>query len=248
MPTTDELADDLATALRASEIVAVYQPQISLENGDVVAAEALCRWQHPVWGEIDPPTIVGVAEQTGLIHDLGRYMLEDCLDVLGGWREKGREWEVAVNVSPLQLVDEGFPQYVLDGLGTRGLAPASLTLELTENLPLIDPASALPRLRALRDAGVGISLDEYGVGHGSLERLENLPLTEVKLAGPLVRSADPDRLGALRESVEVAHERGLRVVAEGIETQAHLETAAELRCDRAQGFLIQHPRIRSAVE
>lgn len=248
MPATEDLATDLATALRDAEIEAAYQPQISLRTGDVEAVEALCRWRHPTMGEVDPATMIDLAEKTGVIHDLGRFMLDDCLDLLESWRANGREWELAVNVSPLQLVDEAFARCVFDEFRRRELAPASLTLEITENLPLLDAPAVLPRLRVLREIGVGISLDEFGAGYASLERLENLPLTEVKIAGPLVRSTDPDRLGALRESIEVAHERGLRVVAEGIETQQHLETAAELGCDRAQGFLISRPHPRAAVE
>lgn len=247
MTITEELAGDLASALRTSEVRAAYQPQLSLETGSVVAAEALCRWTHPTRGEIDPLTVIRLAEDTGLIHDLGRYMLDDCIKVLEGWRARGRDWEVAVNVSPLQLLDESFARYVADQFQRRDLAPASLTLEVTENLPLMDAPAVLPRLRALRDIGVGISLDEFGAGHASLEQLESLPLTEVKLAGRLLRGADPGRLGALRESVEVAHELGLRVVAEGIETRAHLHLAVELRCDRAQGYLIQHPSVHTPV-
>lgn len=245
MTSPDDLADDLAAALRAGDVRAAFQPQVSVQTGAVVAAEALCRWTHPTQGDVEPLMVIRLAEQTGLIHELGRTMLRACMEVLEEWRAAGHEWEVAVNVSPLQLLDESFAREIDDELRQRDLAPARLTLEITENLPVMDAPSVLPRLRALRELGVGISLDEFGSGHASLEQLESLPLTEVKIAGSLIRAAETQRLGALRENVEVARERGLRVVAEGIETQEHLDVARELRCDRAQGYLIQHPVLRA---
>ena len=240
MPTTDDLADELATAVHGADVFAVYQPQVSLESGSIVAAEALCRWRHPLLGDIDPSTMIGVAERSGVIHALGRRMLEDCLDALAEWRETGREWAVAVNVSPLQFEDESFAAHVAAEFEQRAFPPGSLVLELTQDVEPVDER-VLPQLHMLREIGVEISLAGYGADSSSLEGLRSMPLTEVKLPGDLVRSAAGPALASLRDSVEIAQAHGLRVVAEGIETLTHLDIAVQLGCDRAQGFLIRHP-------
>jgi len=241
MPITPgSLADDLASAVRGPEIFAAYQPQVSLESGSIVAAEALCRWRHPRLGDIDPVAMIDVAERTGVIHALGRRMLDECLDTLAGWRETGRDWAVAVNVSPVQLEDESFPRHVAGELTRRALAPGSLVLELPHDvLPIADGAAA--QLRMLHEIGVEISLAGSDVEAPSLELVRHVPVAEVKLPGPLVRAAERGALASLRDEVEAAHAHGMRVVAEGVETLTHLDIAVELGCDRAQGFLIRQP-------
>ncbi len=241
MPITGDLADDLAAAVGGSEIFAVYQPQVSLESGSIVAAEALCRWRHPRLGDIDPVTMIAVAEQSGVIHALGRRILDECLDTLAGWRETGRDWAVAVNVSPAQFEDESFADHVAGELARRELAPGSLVFELPHDLPPVDDGAVLSQLHLLRDSGVEFSLAGSGVGAPSPELLRSLPVAEVKLPGELVRAAERPAPASLREQVEIAHAHGLRVVAEGIETLTHLDIAVELGCDRAQGFLIRQP-------
>ncbi|KJL41017.1 EAL domain-containing protein [Microbacterium trichothecenolyticum] len=242
MPTTPgDLADDLAAAVGGSEIFAVYQPQVSLESGSIVAAEALCRWRHPQLGDIDPVTMIGVAERSGAIHALGRRMFDECLDTLAGWRETGRDWSVAVNVSPMQFEEESFADHVAGEFQSRALARGSLVFELPRALPWLDDDAVLSRLRTLREIGVEFSL--AGPGDEGLwpELLRSVPISEVKLPGGLVRAAERPAPPSLRGQVEIAHAHGLRVVAEGIETLTHLDTAVELGCDRAQGFLIRQP-------
>jgi EAL domain-containing protein (putative c-di-GMP-specific phosphodiesterase class I) len=241
MPTTQDLAADLATAVSGPEIFAVYQPQVSLETGSIVAAEALCRWRHPRLGDVDPITMIDVAERSGVIHPLGRRMLDECLDTLAGWRETGRDWSVAVNVSPVQFEDESFARHVATEITGRSFAPGSIVLELTQDLQPADERGVLPQLLMLRETGVEISLAGYGGTSSSPERLRDLPITEVKLPGELVRAAELGALASLRDEVEIAQEHGLRVVAEGIETLTHLDIAVQLGCDRAQGFLIRQP-------
>ncbi|MEV4687463.1 EAL domain-containing protein [Microbacterium sp. LWH3-1.2] len=241
MPSTGDLADDLAAAVGGSDVFAVYQPQVSLESGSIVAAEALCRWRHPRLGDIDPVTMIGVAERSGSIHALGRRMLDECVDTLAGWRETGRDWAVAVNVSPVQFEDEAFARHVAGEISRRELAPGSLVFELPNDLPPVDGGAVLSQLHLLREIGVEFSMAGFGAGPSSRGLLPRLPLTEVKLPGSLVRAADGDTLSALRDEVRIAREHGLRVVAEGIETLTHLDVAVALGCDRAQGFLIRQP-------
>jgi EAL domain-containing protein (putative c-di-GMP-specific phosphodiesterase class I) len=240
MPTTDDLADELAIAVGGADIFAVYQPQVSLESGSIVAAEALCRWRHPRLGDIEPATMIEVAERSGVIHALGRRMLDECLDALAGWRETGRQWGVAVNVSPLQFEDDSFASEIAAEFERRALPPGSLVLELTQDVEPVDER-VLPQLHMLRGIGVEISLAGYGTDSSSLDRLRSVPLSEVKLPGDLVRAALGPALASLRDRVEIAHAHGLRVVAEGIETLTHLDIAVQLGADRAQGFLIRHP-------
>lgn len=241
MSPTEDLADELAAAVDGPELFAVYQPQVSLESGSIVAAEALCRWQHPRLGDIDPLTMIEVAERSGVIHAVGRRMLDECLDTLAGWRAMGRGWAVAVNVSPVQFEHESFAGHVAAQFEDRAAGPGSLVLELSHDIPPAGERAVLAQLAMLRERGVEISLGGYGEGRIAPEQLARLPLSEVKIPGHVIRDAQPDARAALRKGVQVAQAHGLRVVAEGIETLTHLDIAVELGCDRAQGFLIRHP-------
>jgi EAL domain-containing protein (putative c-di-GMP-specific phosphodiesterase class I) len=247
MPTTEELAADLASAVASAELFAVFQPQVSIATGATVGVEALCRWRHPIWGLIAPSDFIPLAEASGTIDALGLFMLSESLAVADEWRAAGIVREVSVNVSPRQLASGAFFEHVTEEFTRRSLEPGALTIEITESMPVMDAGAVLPRLRALRSLGVGISLDDYGSGHASIEQLESLPLTEVKLDGELIRRVNGEALEPLSEIVDLAHERGIRVVAEGIETLAHLEAAVALDCDRAQGYLIGEPRPRSRL-
>ena len=243
----DDLANDLAAAIDGPEIFAVYQPQVSLESGSIVAGESLCRWSHPVHGDVDPGAMIEIAERTGAIHALGRRMLDECFAALAEWRDSGRYWAVALNVSVVQFEDDGFSRHVAAEVARHGARPGSLVLELTRPLDSIDEGTLLRSLNELHDSGVELSLTGYGEESLAPELLRRLPLSEVKLPGPSVRAAEGIALVALREHVEVAHAHGLRVVAEGIETLTHLDIAVKLGCDRAQGFLIRHPDTEIAL-
>ncbi|BDV29592.1 EAL domain-containing protein [Microbacterium terricola] len=244
----DDLAADLADAIRERDVFAAYQPQISLDTGRPVAVEVLCRWQHPVIGTISPETFISVAEQTGQIHTLGALMLGEALDAAAGWRAAGSDIQVAVNVSPLQIAEPAFLTHLEGELRRRELDSSALILEITESLPLVGSRAVIDLLRAIRTHGVGLSLDDFGTGHASLEQLESLPLSEVKLDGSLIRDGDAHTDAAVREVMTVARERGVRIVAEGIETPAHLARVVELRCDRAQGYFICRPRPKADID
>ncbi|MBD8023669.1 EAL domain-containing protein [Microbacterium gallinarum] len=240
MLTSEDLAADLAAAVGGPEIYAVYQPQVSLETGSIVAAEALCRWEHPSYGDIDPETMIAVAERSGVIHALGRRMLAEGLRAQAEWHESSRPWAVAVNVSPLQFADDSFATHVAEEYRRRRAASGALIVELTSDEAVDDPV-VLAQLRSLGEIGVEVSLSGYGEGSLPFQSVPRPPLTEVKIPGRLVRSADGPALASLREAVTIAHDAGLRVVAEGVETLTHLDVAVELGCDRVQGFLIRHP-------
>jgi EAL domain-containing protein (putative c-di-GMP-specific phosphodiesterase class I) len=244
----NDLAADLDDAIETGGISAAFQPQISLLTGATIAIETLCRWTHPVLGAVSPDTFIGVAEQTGSITRLGQLMLATALDAAAHWRAQGHSVEVSVNVSPLQVVHRAFLDHALTELGSRGVPPEALILEITESLPLSGSHQVLDLLREYRAQGIGLSLDDFGTGHASLEHLESLPVSEVKLDGTLIREVDAHTDVELREVMSIARDLGVRVVAEGIETQEQLERAAALRCDRGQGYLLCRPRPRDDID
>lgn len=237
-----DLATSLVGAVTRGEIRAAYQPQVDLRSGRVVAVEALCRWQHSQLGVVPPDQFIPVAEDAGFIHEIGRFMAEQAIGALADW-----PIDVSVNVSPAQLETPAFTEWLRATLARTGGLGARLTLEITESRPISDLAPLLRRLQPLRRLGVGIALDDFGTGHSSVKQLKRLHGTEVKLDRSLV--CDPrtevfDRLAAV---VELAHRAGIRVVAEGIETDADLARARALGCDRGQGYLLARPMPRDEV-
>ncbi|MGV8880536.1 MAG: EAL domain-containing protein [Rhodoglobus sp.] len=242
------LSHDLVGAVERGEIVAYFQPQIDLATDSIIAVEALARWEHPVLGQLAPSEFIALSEQTGLIHAIGRHMLEQCLDAADEWRAAGTHLEVSVNVSPLQLAAPDFSQYLSAELTRRALPQDAVTIEITESMPVIDLPGVVVRLHQLRLLGLGVALDDFGVGHATIERLNELPVTELKLDRSLIQDERESMVTYLSDIVNLAHERGLRVVAEGVETEAHLSLVRMLRCDRAQGYLLGRPMPRADVE
>jgi EAL domain-containing protein (putative c-di-GMP-specific phosphodiesterase class I) len=237
----DDLAADLREAVRHGDLFAVFQPLIDVASGSVVAVEGLCRWKRDHGAPVTPDEFIPLAEKLGLIHEVGRFMLDECLAAVDHWRSAGTPLEVSVNVSPTQLAAESFSTYVSEELSRRALTASALTIEITESLPMPDIVAIVPRLHRLLALGIGVSLDDYGTGHASADRLESIPVTELKLDRSLIQGDSRQVMRALIVAVERARERGLRIVAEGIETQAHLTLARNLRCDRAQGYLLGAP-------
>lgn len=226
----------------------MFQPQFAMQSGDVVAVEALARWQHPIHGLIPPDVFIPLAEESGVIHELGRFMLSAGLSAVDDWQEAGSCIEVSVNVSPSQLNDVGFFGLLADALACRSMPTHALTIEITESLPITDFDIVVPRLQRLRSMGLGLSLDDFGTGYAGADQLERLPITEVKIDKSLIQSGDERITSVAHATVEQAHRNGLCVVAEGIETTAHLDFARALHCDRAQGFLLGRPMVRSAID
>ena len=244
----ERLVTDLYGAVARGEIVAHYQPQVDLATDRIVAAEALARWQHPELGLISPAVFIPIAEETALIHSLGRFMIDQVLDTLAGWKSHGVDLEVSVNVSATQLTTLQFFDRLDADLAKLALAPNALTIEITESHPVLDTPSIALRLEELRQRGLGISIDDYGVGHSSLKQLERMPATELKIDQSLVQDSSVESLALMTAVVELAHWRGLRVVAEGVETEQQLDLMRELECDRAQGFLLGRPMAADELE
>ncbi len=238
-----ELADQLRRGIAGDELVLHYQPKLAFDGDHVVGAEALVRWRHPERGLLFPDAFIDVAESFGLMGELTVAVLDLALAQARTWTDLGHRLSVAVNVSPSNLVDDGFPDEVARRLQAHGLPASSLVLEVTESLLMEDRERAVSVLRRLRDAGVGIAIDDYGTGYSSLAYLAELPVTELKLdrafVGTMVDS--PRNSAIVTSTLQLSHALGLVLVAEGAEDQATVDALADLGCDQVQGYHLSRP-------
>lgn len=234
---------ELRVALRDDQLLLHFQPKINLSTGDVHGVEALVRWNHPERGLLLPDEFIRLVEESGLMPDLTRTVLEKALDQAATWRARGQELTVAVNVSPSSLVDSDLPQQIAALLAVRGLPASTLILEITEDFLMSDRVRSRAVLTQLRDVGVQIAVDDFGIGYSSLSYLRDLPIDELKLDRSFVLPmADDARAAALVAStVDLAHSLGLRMVAEGVEDAAAYDALARYGCDVAQGFFMSRP-------
>jgi diguanylate cyclase (GGDEF)-like protein len=240
-----KLETDLRRALEREELTLVYQPIVDLRDGRTRCVEALLRWTHPERGPIGPDVFIPVAEETGLIVDIGRWVLETAAVQVAAWQHTqpgARGLGVTVNVSGRQLAHPSLVADVERVIRETGIADGTLGLEITESV-LMDEAGAVPVLEALRACGARLSLDDFGTGYSSLSYLKRFPLDTLKIDRSFVSG-----LGAEREDkalvatiVSMAGTLGLDVVAEGVETVEQLRRLRELGCDRAQGYLLAKP-------
>ncbi len=240
----------LRAAIGTSAMQVHYQPVVRLPSGRVLGAEALARWFDPELGRVTPDVFIPVAESTGLIVDLGRWVLNTACREATRWRGRPGvpEPTVAVNVSAVQLAQRSFVADVIEALHTSGLAPHRLVLEITETAAVTDLHETAERLTALREQGVRLALDDFGTGHSSLTMLRALPVHTVKIDRSFVEHvADRAQDAVLvRLVVDAAHSLGLEVCAEGVESPAQAGEMVSLGCDEAQGWLFGRPEPTSA--
>ncbi|RBY86186.1 bifunctional diguanylate cyclase/phosphodiesterase [Blastococcus sp. TF02A-26] len=234
--------EELRTALGSDELVIHLQPQTSLHDGSVVGAEALIRWNHPTRGLLSPAHLLPAAEQAGLLRPLTDRVLELALEAVALWWPE-RRVPVAVNLSAANVTDLDLPEKVAAALQRHGLPSEALTLELVEDTLMTDAERGRTVLGDLRRIGVRTSIDDYGTGYSSLAYLRHLPADELKLDRSLTADVDRDPRAAaiVQHTVALAHDLGLTLVAEGVETLATSATLARLGCDVAQGFAIARP-------
>ncbi len=234
--------EELRTALAGDELVVYLQPQMSLGDGEVVGAEALIRWNHPRRGVLSPAHLLPAAEQAGLLRPLTDRVLELALAAAGRWWHD-RRVPVSVNLSAANVTDLDLPEKVAAALARHGLPMEALTLELVEDTLMADPERGRTVLGDLRRLGVRTSIDDYGTGYSSLAYLRHLPADELKLDRSLTADVDRDPRAAaiVQHTVALAHELGLSLVAEGVETLATSAALARLGCDVAQGYAIARP-------
>ncbi|HWH28661.1 MAG TPA: EAL domain-containing protein, partial [Mycobacteriales bacterium] len=218
------LAAELRAALQNDELFLEFQPQIAPVSGRTVGFEALVRWDHPTRGLLLPDDFVPVVENTGLIQPLTMAVLDRALSALADWRAAGHEVSVAVNLSVRHLTDLGLPRRVEALLKGRGIPPSALVLEVTETVIMSDPTRAVAVLSLLRDLGIGVAVDDFGTGYSSLAYLRRLQVDELKIDKSFVMDLPRDEGDAVivRSTIELGHNLGLRVVAEGVEDEATL--------------------------
>jgi diguanylate cyclase (GGDEF)-like protein len=237
------LIGELRAAVENAALAVHYQPKAELHGGRVVGVEALLRWPHPTRGPVPPDEFVPIAEHTGLIRPLTSYVLRTALEQCRAWQLDGGTLGMAVNLSARSLSEPGLVDDVDRRLAAAGVAPDLLTLEVTEGHVMSDPDHAVGVLRRLRGLGVHLAIDDFGTGYSSLAYLKQLPVDEVKLDRSFVMHMTSDRHDAaiVRSTIELAHNLGLCVVAEGVEDHSTWDLLADMGCDLAQGYHLARP-------
>ena len=237
------LMSDLRHAIEQQQLALYYQPKVDLRTHRTVGVEALLRWRHPVHGFIPPADFVPLAEQCDLIRPLTYWILDEALRQGRAWRQLGLSLDVAVNLSARNLHDPGLPAKVAGLLAKWSVPAAHLTLEITENAIMVDPPRALKILDRLHAMGIKLSIDDFGTGYSSLVYLKKLPVTQIKIDRSFVMDMVCDENDAIivRSTIDLGHNLGCHIVAEGVESKEILEHLKDLGCDYAQGYYLSRP-------
>ena len=245
-----ELEQDLRGAARRGELRLFYQPQVDLRTGQFVGVEALLRWQHPRHGLVPPMDFIPLAETNGHIVALGQWVLQEACRQAAVWRAAGMPLVVAVNISAGQFHHPDFLQHVRDALAEHGLPPEALELEITESVSVADVERCIEVMRALRAMGLQLSIDDFGTGYSSLTYLKSFPLDNLKVDQSFVRPMlnHPDNEAITQTIITLGHTLGLKVIAEGVETEAHLDKLRDLNCNVVQGYLFARPLPAAELE
>ncbi|MEN4751663.1 EAL domain-containing protein [Pseudomonas sp. Ps21-P2] len=244
------LIRDLRQAARNGELSLHYQPKLDIRNGRVTQAEALLRWQHPQFGAVSPAEFILLAERTGSIQILTNWVIEDALRQLAEWAQRGLILQVSVNISADDLLGNDLADRVAALLKLYRVPAEQLIFEITESAIMREPEQSLKVLNRLRDFGISLSVDDFGTGYSSLAHLKRLPVQELKIDQSFVRDLDETSEDAVivRSTIEMSHNLGLKVVAEGVEYEHSLRLLERWHCDTAQGYLISRPLNAIAFE
>jgi len=237
----------LFRSLDSNQLRLEYQPYVDINTGEITGCEALVRWQHPTRGLVPPTQFIPLAEESGLIRDLGLWVLRQACGQLASWRTHitpAPEITVSVNVSVRQLEDAGFVAQVADTLRSTAVEPERVVLEITEGVISDDYPRVLERLARLKELGVSMALDDFGTGYSSLARLRHVPVDVVKIDRSFITplsQASPADSSMVTAILQIGASRNLRTVAEGVETSEQLTALRSLGCDTIQGFLFHRP-------
>ena len=246
-----ELETSLRHAVVRKELRAFYQPIVAADSGVIVGFEALVRWERPGFGLVAPGSFIAVAEETGMIVDIGSWVLNEACAQAAQWMAQwpDRRLCVSVNISSRQVLRTDIVEIVRDALHISGLDPTLLTLELTETTLIDDAVSVQAILRNLRAQGVTIALDDFGTGYSSLTYLRTFPIDIIKIDGSFIRTIETEREAAaiVAAIVSLAKSLDITVIAEGIETRRQLTAVVDLDCDLLQGYLLSHPKEADAL-
>lgn len=242
----------LQSVIENGALLLHYLPEVDMRTGDILAAEALVRWQHPTRGLLSPESFIGVAESINMAGELGRWVLRTACADFAGWRARGigRDTIMRINVSPVQLVTDGFVETVAGIVDEFELEHGSVCLEITESVVVQDIETTRVTLNGLKEAGVRIAIDDFGTGYSVLSHLKSLPVDTLKIDRSFVRElgSDPGDLAIVRAVIALAEAFGLELVAEGVETDVAALTLLRHGCHRAQGFLLSRPIPAAAME
>jgi EAL domain-containing protein (putative c-di-GMP-specific phosphodiesterase class I) len=237
------LAGALRQAIEHDQLILHYQPKVDFDTGQATGAEALVRWQHPEYGLVHPDEFIPLAEHTGFIMPLTRWVLNEALHQCRHWKDDGLNVPVGINLSARSLHDQTLLELIDETLHSWNLPASCLGVEITESSIMADPQRALDILTGLHDMGVAISIDDFGTGYSSLAYLKRLPASEVKIDKsfvlPIARDTSDWRI--VRATISLAHDLDLKAVAEGVESREAWDLLSQLHCDLAQGYYLSHP-------
>jgi diguanylate cyclase (GGDEF)-like protein len=245
-----ELETDIRMALSESQYYLVYQPIFDLETMTLLGVEALLRWEHPSRGVLPPDEFIPVLEETGLIHEVGAWVLEEACRQARVWHDQGRTLNVSVNISARQLEGGTLIGHVSTALRRYSIDPDLLMIEITETVLMRDAAEALRQLQELKKIGVRIAIDDFGTGHSALAYLRQFPVDAIKIDRTFVTDVahSPEGRALMQTFVQLGKALRLETIAEGIEDNSQLEVIRSERCDSAQGFLFARPMPADAIE
>ncbi len=238
------IEEQIHGALERGELQVHYQIQLDIRDGSIMGAEALLRWNNPVLGNVSPAEFIPIAEQTGVIEPMGEFILHRALETAHTWQQTFHDdFRIAINLSPRQFRNPNLVQLISDSVNQLGMQPKDLELEITEGVLLSGHAYTLDALMALSKAGFCISMDDFGTGYSSLSYLRTYPFQILKIDRSFIKDMNTDDTSKelIIATIEMAHALGIRVIAEGVETQEQFDELSFMMCDYAQGFLISKP-------
>jgi EAL domain-containing protein (putative c-di-GMP-specific phosphodiesterase class I) len=244
------LESDLRKALERDEFLLHYQPQVAVRTWDIAGVEALIRWRHPDRGMVSPASFIPLAEEIGLIGEIGRWVLWTACRQQVAWSAKGLDLSIAVNLSGVQFHQSSLLEMIAGVVKETGAAPAKIELELTESIAMQQADSAVSVFRQLKAMGFRLSIDDFGTGYSSLAYLKRFPLDTLKIDRAFVKdlAEGSDHAAIPLAIIAMAHGLNLHVLAEGVETQEQLAILREHGCDAIQGYLFSQPLSSDLVE
>ncbi|HEY8600547.1 MAG TPA: EAL domain-containing protein, partial [Thermomicrobiales bacterium] len=243
------LERDLRRAIERGELSLHYQPIVDLSDEATVKVEALLRWQHPVRGDISPVEFIPLAEETGQIRTLGRWVLREACRQARAWQEAGTPIVVAVNLTAHEFQQPTLADEIVSALAEARLAAEYLVLEITESVAMYDAATTVATLTTLRAHGIHVAIDDFGTGYSSLTYLKRLPVNTLKIDRAFIDGlgTDAESTAIVEAIITLAHTLGLRVIAEGVETPAQAHQLRAMGCDFAQGYHFSRPQPAAAI-
>jgi len=238
------LTDDIERAISNDEFKLVYQPQVSISSGEILGAEALIRWQHPSRGMLSPLSFISELEDTGLIHDVGEWVIDTAFKQAKEWMALTTDaFSVAVNISSKQIKPNRLDKFINDRLVNYSLPPSSIELEITESLVMDNNPTEIGVLRHLKELGVKLSIDDFGTGYSGLSYLQNFPFDIVKIDREFIKNISHNNkyIAIIKAILNLAKNLEFHTIAEGVESAEELEFLKEYECDLVQGFLFSPP-------